>query len=197
MPRKTFTAGEVLAASDVNTYLGNQSVMTFASQAARNTAIPTPVAGMIAYLEDTKYYTAYNGSAWKKLALVDDWETYFAEFLAGGTVGNGVWDAGYTQIGDTVHFRAQFTFGTTSSFSGTLVVNFPQGSKTKSFNFYGFASNGTLVNPLIAGYTSSGFSVQASLASGTYVSQTNFAAAVPFTWASGHVLFLSGTYELA
>jgi hypothetical protein len=66
MPRKTFTAGEVLAAADVNEYLMDQSVMTFADSGARGSAIGTAIAqeGMLTYLEDTDVYQSWNGSAW-------------------------------------------------------------------------------------------------------------------------------------
>jgi hypothetical protein len=38
--------------------------MSFAGTAARGSAIPSPVEGMVAYLEDTNLVTLYNGSAW-------------------------------------------------------------------------------------------------------------------------------------
>jgi len=62
MPRKTFTAGEVLAAADVNTFLMDQSVMTFAGTAARGSAIPTPTEGMVTYLEDTDALQVFDGT---------------------------------------------------------------------------------------------------------------------------------------
>jgi hypothetical protein len=62
MPRKVFTAGEVLAASDVNTNLMNQMVMTFAGTAARGSAIATPTEGMLTYLADTDTFEFYNGT---------------------------------------------------------------------------------------------------------------------------------------
>ena len=61
--KKTFTAGAVLTASDVNGYLMEQSVMVFASAAARSSAIPSPSAGMVTYLVDTSEMQAYNGTA--------------------------------------------------------------------------------------------------------------------------------------
>jgi hypothetical protein len=67
MPRKVFTAGEVLAASDVNSFLMNQSVMTFAGTAARSSAIGTAVEGMLVYLEDTNTYQTWNGTAWQNV----------------------------------------------------------------------------------------------------------------------------------
>jgi hypothetical protein len=64
MPRKVFTAGDVLTAADVNTFLMDQSVMTFATVAARNTAIPSPTAGMTVYIADIAQIQYYNGTAW-------------------------------------------------------------------------------------------------------------------------------------
>jgi hypothetical protein len=64
MPRKVFTAGEVLAAADVNEFLMDQTIMTFAGTAARGSAIGTAVEGMYAHLNDTDTLTYYNGSAW-------------------------------------------------------------------------------------------------------------------------------------
>jgi hypothetical protein len=64
MPRKVFTAGEVLAAADVNEFLMDQAVQSFAGTAARGSAIPTPVEGMVTYLEDIDDIRTYDGSAW-------------------------------------------------------------------------------------------------------------------------------------
>jgi len=65
MPRKTFVAGDVLTAGDVNTFLMDQSVMTFADSAARGSAIGTAIAqeGMLTYLEDTDAFEYWDGSA--------------------------------------------------------------------------------------------------------------------------------------
>jgi len=69
MPRKVFTAGEVLAAADVNNFLMNQSVMTFAGTAARSSAIGTAVEGMLTYLEDTNTFQYWNGSAYEGIGV--------------------------------------------------------------------------------------------------------------------------------
>jgi hypothetical protein len=65
MSRKVFTAGEVLAAADVNNFLMNQSVMSFAGTASRTASIGTPVEGMYTHLEDTDRLEFWNGSAWR------------------------------------------------------------------------------------------------------------------------------------
>jgi hypothetical protein len=62
--RKTFTAGDVLTASDVQSYLQDQTVMVFAGTAARSSAISSPTEGMITLQTDTDQLTYYTGSTW-------------------------------------------------------------------------------------------------------------------------------------
>jgi len=59
-----FTTGDVLSAAAANGYLASQTVMVFASAAARTSAIATPYEGMISYLKDTDATEYYSGSAW-------------------------------------------------------------------------------------------------------------------------------------
>jgi hypothetical protein len=67
---RTFTAGEVLTASNVQNYLQDQVVMTFGGSAARSSAIGTAnfEEGMISYLTDTDKVEAYNGTNWVSVA---------------------------------------------------------------------------------------------------------------------------------
>jgi hypothetical protein len=67
MPRKVFDSGEVLSATDVNEFLMNQMVMTFAGTAARGSAIATPTEGMLTYLADTNTFEFYNGTSFVEL----------------------------------------------------------------------------------------------------------------------------------
>jgi hypothetical protein len=67
MPRKVFDAGEVLSASDVNSFLMDQMVQTFAGTAARGSAIPAPVEGMLTYLADSNTFEYWNGSSFVSL----------------------------------------------------------------------------------------------------------------------------------
>lgn len=65
---KLFSTGDVLSASDVNTYLMQQTVMSFASSAARTTALASVLAeGMVTYLQDTNVVEIYTGAAWVSL----------------------------------------------------------------------------------------------------------------------------------
>jgi hypothetical protein len=61
---KVFTNGSVLNASEINDNLMNQAVMVFSNSAARTAAIPSPVEGMLSWLQDVDRFENYNGSAW-------------------------------------------------------------------------------------------------------------------------------------
>jgi hypothetical protein len=67
---KTFTAASVLTAADLNNFCQSQSVMYFATTAARDTAITSPVDGMVAYIgaDDCLYLyeTISAVSAWRR-----------------------------------------------------------------------------------------------------------------------------------
>jgi hypothetical protein len=85
MPRKVFTAGEVLAAADVNSFLMDQTVMSFADTAARGSAIPSPVTGMTTYLEDSRDLQVYDGSAYSSpfgMTLLSDTDFTTASSVA-------------------------------------------------------------------------------------------------------------------
>lgn len=67
MGRKAWSKAEVVAAADLNTYLMDQSVMTFATAAARSSAITSPTQGMVTWRNDAAgpiKLEYYNGSSW-------------------------------------------------------------------------------------------------------------------------------------
>ena len=68
---KPFTAASVLTSSDVNNYLMEQSVMFFATTAARDLAIAGAALkdGMVAYIgsnDSSEGLYTYNGTSWRK-----------------------------------------------------------------------------------------------------------------------------------
>jgi hypothetical protein len=66
MPFKTFVAGEILTASDVNTFLGAQAISVFADATARDAAITSPVEGQFAFRTDDDVLEYWDGSAWEE-----------------------------------------------------------------------------------------------------------------------------------
>lgn len=67
MPYKTWAVGEELLAADMNAYIQQQVVATFATAAARDAAIPTPVTGQTCYLADALGHFVYDGTAWRAM----------------------------------------------------------------------------------------------------------------------------------
>lgn len=61
---KTWTTGDLVNASDFNTYIQEQVVMVFTDSTARDSAVTSPTEGMFAFLKDTDTLTYYNGSTW-------------------------------------------------------------------------------------------------------------------------------------
>jgi hypothetical protein len=67
MPRKVFEGFTPLDAEDVNEFLMDQAVMSFAGTAARGSALPSPNHGMASWLQDSDSFEIYNGSSWASL----------------------------------------------------------------------------------------------------------------------------------
>ena len=79
-----FTTGQVLTAAQVQNNLQNQSIMFFASAAARDASAPLTAAlteGMFCYLADTNEVQYYDGAAWQSFATGD---------ITGLTAGTGI-----------------------------------------------------------------------------------------------------------
>jgi hypothetical protein len=69
VPREVFVAGQILTAAEMN-IVSDQTVMVFSGTAARGSAIPSPVEGMVTYLSDSNLVEAYTGAAFTPVGKV-------------------------------------------------------------------------------------------------------------------------------
>tara|TARA_R100001460_G_scaffold24786_2_gene49777 strand:+ start:3236 stop:4144 length:909 start_codon:yes stop_codon:yes gene_type:complete len=79
---KVWNTGDLINASEFNTYIMEQTVMVFASSTARDSAISSPSEGMFAFLKDTNTLTFYTGSTWSNFIGEGD--------ITGVTAGDGL-----------------------------------------------------------------------------------------------------------
>lgn len=90
---RTWSPGEVITASNVQTYLMDQAVLVFADETDRSTNVISPTEGMLSWLEDSNKYQYFEGSTWQDLVVP----------VSGGTAGqalvsNGTADASFQDV---------------------------------------------------------------------------------------------------
>jgi hypothetical protein len=67
---KEFDPQEILSATDVNSFLMNQTTLVFDDDADRDAQVSAPVEGMRAYLKDSAESQEYDGSNWLTMRKV-------------------------------------------------------------------------------------------------------------------------------
>ena len=147
---RTFTAGEVLTASNVQNYLQDQVVMTFAGSAARSSAIGTAnfEEGMVSYLTDTDKVEAYNGTNWVQVGSSNQGLTLINTTSFSGVASQSLPANTFT----TTYSHYKITFnctGSTANFlSGRMrtgVTDAIAGYKTQEIFLNGSSSTATRV----------------------------------------------------
>jgi hypothetical protein len=200
MSRKVFTAGEVLAAADVNNFLMDQTVMSFAGTASRGSAIGTATEGMTTYLEDSDRYESWSGAAWRQVVSTGAWVSY-TPTLTNITTGNGTLVGKYNVVGRTMFLHFKFTLGSTSSIGSIPRFQLPAGFTLASANFTpvgaGFATISS-VNYVLTVVSSSSDRITCIVnrADSTYTIASDITATVPATWATGSILEMNATVEI-
>lgn len=191
---KTFTAGSILTASDMNTYV-MQGVLVFATTSARTSAITTPTAGMMSFITATNSLEYYDGAAWQVYLGSIAWTSY-TPTLTNLTLGNGTLTFTYQQVGKIVNVRGRFSLGSTSAVTGSATFSLPvtpTGFAYGSANILAAGANYGAVSYL------SGTTVVVSTfnAAGTYAARTNTSATIPATFTTADAISFSLTYEAA
>jgi hypothetical protein len=116
------------------------------------------------------------------------------------SIGNGTLVfAKYLQIGKTVHFRLKFTFGGTSSISGSVTFTLPVTASSD------YTTNDTINSSVQYNDSSStrqsGEVLISTTTTAVLISNPAvyavLSSTVPFTWATGDQILISGSYESA
>lgn len=152
MAYKVFSNGNALNASELNTYLMNQSVMVFASATDRDSAITSPTEGMLVWLQDSNKYLYYSGTSWADLITLTPggWSDKSANYsIVVGDLGKTIRSTGsaititvdnvLTTQGDRIDFiqagSGQITFA-----AGSGVTIYGYAGRTKTAGQYAAAS---------------------------------------------------------
>ena len=187
-----FTAGQILTAAQMNTYI-RDNIMAggpiYATTAARDADITAPFNGQQAFITGTLQNTQYNGTAWVNIVTTGAWTAWTATFT-GATLVTTTF-ARYMQSGKTVTWQATFTSGAGVS-SGQYGVNLPVTPRTTAFQsagggwFFAGGAWGALGCDVTAPSSIRFISV-----GGPMSNTVN-----PFT-GSGQIIAVGGTYEAA
>ena len=152
----------------------------------------TWVAGDVVTAADTNTYLTHTGGAW----------TAYTPTFTNLTVGNGTLDCQWFRSGRFVSFKVKLTFGSTTSVSGAIIVSLPvayaDGTEVESATGLLFDSSLNARYPAVTGaQTTTTIAVRTINAAGTYAVVADTSSTVPFTWATGDIITVAGSYEAA
>ena len=196
-----FTAGQILTAAQMNTYI-RDNIMAggpiYATTAARNTDIPSPFVGQRAFITANNVNTQYNGTAWVEVAPIGTWTTFTPQLRTGTTNVASTNNYGrYIVQGKTVTAQAKVT----ASFGGVantaIKLSIPTGTMVQSTDA---AIGAFLIKDTgTAYYSGVAVTVETGYVSGqAYNSADNMGANTPaMTIVSGDVVSYSVVYEIS
>lgn len=197
---KNWTAGDVPTAVQFDTFLQEQTVMVFASAAARDTALSVVKAeGMFAYLVDVNTLTVYSGSVWSTVGPVHGALTSWTPTVAQGvgiTVTNQY--SRYHQSGRLITGWFAVTCTTAGTGGQLIVVDMPADSVATDLPCgvatYLDASTGQNYQSLLVAGSSGGV-INFEMRVADVSADPRLGVGVPITVANGDVIRGQFSYE--
>lgn len=112
---RDWVAGDVPTAAQFDTFLQEQTVMVFATAAARDTALATAKSeGMTTYQLDSNSYTVYTGSVWATTGPAHGaLTTWTPTWTQSATISKTIQQATYSRVGRQI--TANFSMTATSA----------------------------------------------------------------------------------
>lgn len=134
MPYTTPATGTAITVSYATANIRDQVVTPFASATARDSAITSPLQGMVEHLNDVNRLTKYSGSAWEQL------NTSYG-LISKQTLGSPVSSVTFSSIPQTYDHLVLYMMAKSSDVANTIVdakvrVNGDTGSNYSSINQY-------------------------------------------------------------
>lgn len=179
-----------------------RGILSFASAAARNATLTSPVEGMAAWLQDTNTMTQYDGSAWQPVLGGGTWTAYTPSWTATTTnpsIGNGSIAGRYQLVGKTCIAKFEVVAGTTTNFgSGSWSFSLPftvasPGGTSANWSYFG-EGRGHNASQWVTG-------VCAALKGGTtariysHEHSAEWSSIQPQIWAANSANYLEGQVE--
>lgn len=134
MPYTTILAGDWATSTWANANVRDQVITQFASTAARDAAVTSPVSGMVCITQDSGLMWVYTGSAWIQYGSYGGWTAWtpvMSATVTPPTLGTGNTSSGrYVRMGNTIHGWGRILIGSaatavgTGDYTFTLPVNF-------------------------------------------------------------------------
>lgn len=138
---RDWVAGDVPTAVQFDTFLQEQTVMVFASAAARDTALSIVKAeGMTCYLLDTNSYSVYSGAAWSTIGPAHGaLPTWTPTVTQGAAPSLAVAAASWSRAGRRIEAQANIVVTSTATASNLVTVLLPAAAAA------GWVSDGSLI----------------------------------------------------
>lgn len=199
---RTFAVGETLSAANVQNYLQDQAVMSFADSTARDAAVTSPEEGMVAVLRGTDVVTIYTGSAWVAIEYYGAWTSYSPSWTGSGSnpsIGNGTITGAYMRQGSLCWIKIKIAPGSTTTYgTGFYSVSLPvtpaaNDSAIPGIAYDTSASRRYRLNAHITTASASGDNMRIACDDGL---SAGAGPTAPFTWANGDYLILHGAYDV-
>ena len=189
-----FNTGDVLTAAQVQYNLQNQTIMYFASSAARTAALSgVVVEGMFSYLADTNSTEYYDGAAWQSIANPGD----ITGITTGGTSGlTGGVTSGTADLKLAVTTNGDLLYGTGSGTVARLGIGSSAQVLTVASGVPSWATPATSTQKVIQ-VVSASYSTSTSSSSASYI-DTGLTATITPTLNTSKILVLlaqNGAYK--
>lgn len=123
----------------------------------------------------------------------------FTVTLSGITLGNGTAVGFWKKIGRAVHYRVEITLGSTSSVTGAITIDLPATAAATSQHHSGYFYDLSATTSYAMGVVFSTTQIfpRALNSAGTYATLSGTTSTIPFTWATGDLVRVAGSYESA